>query len=191
MNSKKEIAEQMISRGILPILGKIDGETMELVQAAFVEFFIERRKHAIILISSFGGNGAVGVEIYDILKLFPGKTTGIVIGKAMSAASYILQGCTERFATPNSRILIHNGSNDVDNDILLDDDKVKEYLQENTRRRTRVHKLLSDATGKNIEQVVAECKRDKSMDTEQAIDFGLLDGIWTKKLPWEIRACES
>lgn len=174
----------LAEHGIIPILGEINSEKMEIMEICLPHFFMKGLKRVFVMIYSQGGNGNVGLEIHDLLKLYPGEVVAIVAGKAMSAATYILQGCGKRFATPNSRILIHNGSHEIQSDVLIDDDKLSEFLEDRKRYRNRVHKLLSDSTKRSVEEIVAECKRDKSMDVEQAIAFGLLDGVWDKPLPW-------
>lgn len=184
MNEKEqEIVDAIIERGIIPIDGRINNDTVILVQRAFARFYVKRLKKIIVLISSFGGDANAGLEIYDLLKLYPGEVVGIVVGKAMSAASYILQGCSVRYATPNSWILIHNGSREVDNDVLLDEEKLKDFVMRNTRNRDRIFSILSQATKRPTATIINECKRDQKMDVGQAIEFGLLDNVWSKKLP--------
>jgi len=180
----EEIVNSFLDRGIILISGRITQEHLEIVQKAFVRFYLKQQKKVMVLISSYGGDAIIGLEIHDLFKLYPGEITGIVVGKAMSAASYILQGCSIRCATFNSRILIHNGRREVDNDILLDDDQLEEYVENNKKRRERVHRLLAAATKQPVGIIMGECKRDQEMDVDQAIKFGLLDKIWTEKLPW-------
>lgn len=186
MKEKEEkFVRCMVERGIIPILGRITTEKLEIMDICLASFFMRNIRKIFVMIYSSGGDGDVGFEIHDLLKLYPGEVVGIVAGRAMSAATDILQGCDKRYATPNSRILIHNGSHDIKADFLFDDDKLKEFLEEKRRFKDRSFRLLAQATKKSIDEIAAECKRDKPMDVEQAIAFGLLDGVWDKKLPWD------
>lgn len=183
MNRSDEIAES-VARGIIPIFDQIDQDKVLMVRRAFGDLYLQRQEKVIVLISSSGGDGTSGRQIYDLLRLYPGEVTGIVVGRAMSAASFVLQGCDKRYATPNSLLLIHNGFQEVGNDILLSKKKTTEFLRENARDRKRIHLILANATKRTVAEIAAECRKNRCLDVEQAVRFGLLDGVWTTPLPW-------
>lgn len=61
-----------------------------------------------IIIDSNGGSTSVGLDIYDLIRLYPGKTTGLVISKAASMAAIILQACKVRTCAIHAEVLIHH-----------------------------------------------------------------------------------
>ena len=141
----------------------------------------------IVLISSKGGEVESGFDIYDLLRLYPGKKTGIVWRYAKSMASFILQACDERYVTPHSRILIHHISRThVSLDILRNPKRIKEVVTDLERLQSMMYKVYASRTGKTVGQIRQACTKEEDLYPVQAKEFGLIDGVWTKSLPMEV-----
>jgi ATP-dependent Clp protease protease subunit len=182
----QEQFSELLKKKIIPIFGEVNQEMLDIVKTAFIDFYLHKVEEIFVIISSGGGKTHCAFEIFDLLKLYPGNIIGIVVGRGLSAAATILQGCSVRLATPNSRILIHNGDNGIDADTVLDENSLKEYVEDYHRLRKRVWTIISNRTGHSIDEVKAEFTRNKEMDVEQAIMFKLLDGVYDKPLPWNL-----
>jgi ATP-dependent protease ClpP protease subunit len=186
----KDIRERLLKsarKGIVPIFGGVDKEMLERVQVAFGEVGTSEHKRILVLISSEGGDGEVGLEIHDLLRALPVHKVGLVTGKAMSAASYILQACDYRLATPNSRLLIHYGKVSVPVEVLLDPDESPSRFI-NWQREMLRHKIaVYVRTTKRTEgEIVAQLEKDQRMFADEAKTFGLIDGIWDKVIPKDL-----
>ncbi|MEI7480646.1 MAG: ATP-dependent Clp protease proteolytic subunit [bacterium] len=178
-------AKEMFNKGIVLITGKTSHETvgyLEEVLSIIVTKMTPPYADLTLVIASNGG-GCV-LEIYDLLNLFPCKITGIVVGVARSSASIALQACDVRLATPNARILIHHGSTgDINIDCLLNKEKRKIFLKETKDRAERFYDIYTKRSKVSRDKIVKLCYEDRDLYPEDAIKFGLLDGIWNKPLP--------
>jgi ATP-dependent Clp protease protease subunit len=131
-----------------------------------------------IAISSGGGDVDIGLDIYDMIRLYPSKTTGLVINRAASMAAIILQACTVRQCAPHASILIHHISRrSVTLDQLRDSKKLKELRDDMEKSQDRLYKILQERTGQPLHKIKSVCAKDEYMDARAALKFGLIDNI--------------
>lgn len=129
------------------------------------------------VIASPGGSVDAGFAIWDQAKLITSPITTLVTGMAASMGS-VLSLCAEkgrRFATPNSRIMIHQPS--IHGGIRGTASDIAIQAEEVVRTRERIAKIYMDATGKDHETISKALDRDKWLTPQDAIDFGLLDKV--------------
>lgn len=177
---------QMMENGIVTIFGYISQEMPEQVQYAITRLFLMKKKKVFVIISSEGGMIKPALEIFDTLRLYPGQINGIVVGKAMSSAAIILQACGTRTATPNSKILVHNGNINLNINILLNSKILREEVKKQRCFMRRIWNIVASRSGRSMKEVEIEFERDEEMGVEQAIKFGLVDKVFDKPLPWNI-----
>ncbi len=132
-----------------------------------------------IYINSPGGVITSGMAIYDTMQLIKPKISTTVMGQAASMGSFILLAGDkgQRFALPNSRIMIHQpsgGSGGTSMDIEI-------QTREMVRVRESLYGLMAKHTGHTIEEIYKACERDNFMSPEEAKDFGLIDEVVTPK----------
>lgn len=186
MNERhKKFVDFLVDQNTIPVLDRINEELLEIFKHAYSAILMKKAENITVAISSGGGNVQVCMEMFDMIKTFPGHTQGLVIGKGMSSAAILLQACEKRLATANSRILIHHGTSDFPNAFLFDDKKLQDFLSRRRKTEERIAKIISARCGKSIEEVLALTAEDRPLDTDEAISFGLLDGIWDKPLPFK------
>jgi ATP-dependent Clp protease protease subunit len=180
MNS---ISEEWLNKGVIFLTGDITGETLSYVKEAIMRLLMKVSAPPLtLIISTFGGT--CSLEIYDVLRLYPGKKIGLVVNNAKSAGALVLQACDVRLATPHSKILIHHGSTgDVKYDILMDGDKAKRFLLDSRRMIEDRYNIFMLRSGKTRQEISNLCFQDRSLSPEEAIEFGLLDCIWDGPLP--------
>ncbi|MFC0622583.1 ATP-dependent Clp protease proteolytic subunit [Kribbella deserti] len=129
-----------------------------------------------IYINSPGGSFTALTAIYDTIRYIKADVATVCLGQAASAAAVLLAAGSpgKRLALPNSRIIIHQpateGTYGQSSDIEI---QANEIL----RLRSLLEKMLSDASGKSIEEVSRDIERDKFLTAEQAVEYGLIDGI--------------
>ncbi len=134
-------------------------------------------------INSPGGSIVDGMAIVDTMNYIKCPVSTICVGMAASMGSVLL-ACGEkgkRFATPNSEILIHqpliggHGLSGQTTDIKIHTDHL-------VKTREKMNKLLSERTGQSIETIMADTERDNYMTAEEALKYGLIDGILDKRV---------
>ncbi len=129
-----------------------------------------------IYINSPGGSFTALTAIYDTLRYLKPDVQTICLGQAASAAAVLLAAGTKgkRLALPNSRILIHQpyteGTYGQASDIEI---QANEIL----RMRSLLEQMISENTGKSMEEVSRDIERDKILTAEQAIEYGLIDQV--------------
>ena len=133
-------------------------------------------------INSPGGSIIDGMAIVDTMNYIKCPVSSICVGMAAYLGSVLL-ACGEkgkRFATPNSEILIHQpligggGLSGQTTDIKIHTDHL-------VKTREKMNKLLSEKTGQSIDKIWADTERDNYMTAEEALKYGLIDGILDKR----------
>ena len=133
-------------------------------------------------INSPGGSIVDGMAIVDTMNYIKCPVSTICVGMAASMGSVLL-ACGEkgkRYATPNSEILIHqpliggSGLSGQATDIKIHTDHL-------IKTREKLNKILSEKTGQPLEKIWADTERDTYMTAEEALQYGLIDGILDKR----------
>lgn len=130
-------------------------------------------------INSPGGSVTSGMAIYDTMQYIKPDVSTLCIGMAASMGAFLLSSGTKgkRIALPNSEIMIHQpsgGSQGQCTDIQIQADQILKI-------KHRLNKILSENTGKTIEEVERDCERDHFMDAEEAREYGLIDKVVFKR----------
>jgi ATP-dependent Clp protease protease subunit len=136
-------------------------------------------KDVYLYINCPGGGVYAGLAIYDTIQYMTAPVSTICMGMAASMGALLLAAGTEgkRLALPNSRIMIHQpsgGSQGTASDIEI---QAKEILY----ARERINEILANHTKQSIEQVTEDADRDRFMSPSEAVEYGLIDQIITKK----------
>ena len=128
-----------------------------------------------IYINSPGGSFTALTAIYDTLQYVRPEIQTICMGQAASAAAVLLAAGTKgkRFALQNARILIHQPSGEGQGQVTDLEIQANEIL----RMRELLEKMISDHSGRSIEQVSHDIERDKILTAAQAVEYGLIDAV--------------
>lgn len=130
-------------------------------------------------INSPGGVVTSGFVIYDTMKLIKSPVSTICMGLAASMGSILLSGGTKgrRFVYPLSEIMIHQPSlGGYMQGVSID----LEITAKQTRRVKDISaRILAENCGKKVEQVMKDFDRDYWMDAKEAIEYGIVDGIYS------------
>ena len=178
-----DIQKSYLEKNIIVIKGDINGITVLYIEEALSMLYVKKSPDIFILISSAGGSVEAGLDIVDLLSLYPGKKTAIVTKEARSMAAVIIQVCDERRATPHSTIMIHHIRRRITLDVLRDKKKRSAFLNEMEKTQEKIYKILAQKTKKQIKDISGECKKERNMTVNEAIEFGLIDMIQTASLP--------
>lgn len=177
-----DVLSALVKDRIIFLCEEIDAVVAKDVCAKIIWLNKKDPKTEITLyINSGGGSVPDGLlSIYDTMQLSEAPIKTVCIGEAYSSAAIILASGTKgfRFAYPNARIMIHNVSIDELSGTV-------EQVQEETKQLKDLNKILikliSDHTGQSERKVKYDCRKDKYFTPEQAVSYGLIDGILTNK----------
>ena len=133
-----------------------------------------------LYINSPGGSVTAGMAIYDAIRCCRNDVATICMGMAASMGAFLLAAGTKgkRMATPCSDIMIHQplgGAQGQASDIEL----VARHIVSVKRS---LNTILSERTGRSIEEIARDCDRDYYLSAEEAIDYGLIDSFLTEHI---------
>ena len=139
-------------------------------------------KEISLYINSPGGSITDGMGIVDTMNYIKCPVSTICVGLAASFGAVLIANGEKgkRFATPNAEILIHQpliGGNGIAGQTT----EIKIQADHMIKTREKLNKLLSDKTGQSIETIEKDTERDKWMTAEEALKYGLIDGIMDKR----------
>lgn len=164
------------------------GEEVSDVSASLIiaqMLFLESQdpgKDIQLYINSPGGSVSAGFAIYDTMQYVKCDVSTICVGLAASFGAFLLAGGTKgkRLALPNAEIMIHqpaihgNGIQGQATDIKITSDHIQ-------KSKKRLNTILSENTGKSIDEIAIATERDNYMTAIEAMDFGLIDKIIDKR----------
>ena len=132
-----------------------------------------------LYINSPGGVVTAGMAIYDTMQYIKCDVSTICIGMAASMGAFLLAGGAKgkRFALPNAEIMIHQPSGGAQGQAT----EIQIAAENILKTKKKLNQILADNTGKPYEVVAADTERDHWLDVQEALDYGLIDGIITKK----------
>jgi ATP-dependent Clp protease protease subunit len=133
-----------------------------------------------LYINSPGGSAYAGMAIYDTMQYVKPDVRTVCVGMAMSAGAMVLCGgaAGKRFALPNSKVMIHQGSGGFSGtpaDIQIAAREILEMTE-------RMAKIISRHSGQSVEQVRKDIDRDRFMTPEEAVKYGLVDRVMVDRL---------
>ena len=178
-----DIFSRLLKDRIIFISEDVNPASASLVIAQLL--FLESEdpdKEIFLYINSPGGSVTDGLGIIDTMNYIKCPVTTICVGMAASMGALLLTSGTKgkRYATPNSEILIHQpliGGGGISGQTT----DIKIHAEQMVKTRERINKIISETTGKPIEQVAKDTERDNYMTAEEALKYGLIDGIMDKR----------
>ena len=136
-----------------------------------------------LYINSPGGSITDGMAIVDTINYIKCPVTTICVGLAASMGAVLLACGTKgkRFATPNAEILIHQPLI-AGGGLSGQTTEIKIHADHMVKTRDKLNKLLSEKTGQSLEVIERDTERDNYMTAEEALKYGLIDGIMDKRI---------
>jgi ATP-dependent Clp protease protease subunit len=176
-----DIYSRLLKERIVFVGGPIDDHLANLVIAQLL--FLEREdpdRDIDMYINSPGGSVTAGLAIYDTMNLIRPDVATICVGMAASAASLLLTGGApdKRYTLPYSKILIHQpwvsqvGGQATEIEIVARD---------LIATRQTLAKIYEETTKKPLDRVLADLERDYYMTAQEALEYGLVDHIFSKE----------
>lgn len=181
-----DIYSRLLRDRVVFLVGPVTDQSANLVVAQLL--FLESEnpdKDISLYIDSPGGSVYAGLSIYDTMQFIKPDVSTICLGMAASMGAFLLAAGAKgkRFALPNSRIMIHQPSGGTTGTAADIEIQAKEILE----LRSRLNTILSEHTGQSIEKIAVDTERDNFMSSAQAVEYGIIDGVFRKRSEQIIR----
>ena len=173
-----DIFSRLLKDRIIFLSEDVNPATASLVVAQML--FLESEdpdKEISFYINSPGGSITDGMAIVDTMNYIKCPVSTICVGLAASMGSVLLASGTQgkRFATPNAEVLIHQPL--ISGGLAGQTTEIKIHADHMVKTREKLNKLLSERTGQSLEQIEKDTERDHYMTAQEALEYGLIDGI--------------
>ena len=175
-----DIFSRLLNDRIIFLSDEVNDATASLIVAQLL--FLEAQdpdKDICFYINSPGGSVTAGMAIYDTMNYIKCDVSTICIGMAASMGAFLLSAGAKgkRIALPNSEIMIHQplgGAKGQATDIKIQAELI-------LRTRDNLNRILAENTGRSVEEIARDTERDNFMTAEQALEYGLIDKIFSKR----------
>ncbi|MEO1130675.1 MAG: ATP-dependent Clp protease proteolytic subunit [Planctomycetota bacterium] len=176
-----DIYSRLLKDRIIFIGGPVTDDLANLVVAQTLFLANEDGKSDIhVYINSPGGSVTAGLAMLDTLRFVEPDVATYIVGQAASMGSIIACSGTKgkRFALRNSRNLMHQPL--IGGVLEGQATDLEIEAREMIRLRDRIYDIYADATGKPVETITADCDRNKWLDDDEMVEYGLIDQVLTE-----------
>ena len=171
-----DIVSRLLNDRIVILSDEVNDATASLVVAQLL--YLEAQdpdKDISLYINSPGGSVSAGMAIYDTMNFVKCDVSTTCIGMAASMGAFLLSSGArgKRFALPNSEIMIHQplgGAQGQASDIKI-------HAEHIIRTRETLNRILSENTGRPLEEIERDTERDNFMRASEAAEYGLIDRV--------------
>ena len=175
-----DIFSRLLNDRIIMLNGEVNDASASVVIAQML--YLEGQdpdKDINFYINSPGGSVSAGMAIYDTMQYIKCDVSTICMGMAASMGAFLLSAGAKgkRLALPNSEIMIHQplgGAKGQATEILI----AAKHIE---RTRANLNRILSENTGKPLDQIERDTERDNLMTANEALEYGLVDKVITKR----------
>ena len=171
-----DIFSRLLNDRIIFLSEEVNDTTASLVVAQLL--YLEAQdpdKDIQFYINSPGGSVTAGMAIYDTMQYIKCDVATICVGMAASMGAFLLSAGAKgkRMALPNAEIMIHQPSAGTHGQIT----DMAIHMKRLQTIKERMNRIMSENTGRSIEEVTAACERDNFMSAQEAVEFGLIDKV--------------
>ncbi|MBI28670.1 MAG: ATP-dependent Clp protease proteolytic subunit [Pelagibacteraceae bacterium] len=176
-----DIYSRLLKERIIFLTGPINDNVSSLICAQLLFLESENPKKEIAFyINSPGGIVWSGLAMYDTMQYVSSEIMTICVGQAASAASLLLTSGTKgmRYSLPNSKIMVHQPSGGFEGQVT----DIQIHASEIIKTKKKLNEIYAKHTGKKVETITEIMERDRFFDPIEAIEFGLIDKVISKRL---------
>ncbi len=175
-----DIFSRLLNDRIIMLSEEVNDTTASLIVAQLL--YLEAQdpdKDIQFYINSPGGVITSGLAIYDTMQYIKCDVSTICVGMAASMGAFLLSAGAKgkRMALPNAEIMIHQpsgGAQGQATDIQIQARRIQSMKQ-------KLNEILAANTGKPLEQIAADTERDNFMTAQEALEYGIIDKVITKR----------
>ena len=176
-----DIYSRLLKERVIFMVGQVEDHMANLIVAQML--FLESEnpdKDIHLYINSPGGAVTAGMAIYDTMQFIKPDVSTVCLGQAASMGALILTGgaAGKRYCLPHSRLMIHQplgGFQGQATDIEI-------HAREILRVRERLNDILKKHTGQDLATIETDTERDRFMEAEEAMKYGLIDKVISDRI---------
>ena len=175
-----DIYSRLLKERIIFLTGQVEDNMANLILAQMLFLESENPEKDIFLyINSPGGSVTAGMAIYDTMNFIKPDVSTICVGQAASMGAFLLSGGAKgkRFCLPNSRVMIHQPLGGFQGQASDFEIHAKEILS----IKDKLNRLMAEHTGQPLDVISRDTDRDNFMSASQAVDYGLVDSVFTSR----------
>ena len=175
-----DIYSRLLKERVIFLTGQVEDYMANLVVAQLLFLESENPEKDIYLyINSPGGSVTAGMSIYDTMQFIKPDVSTVCMGQACSMGAFLLAGGAKekRFVLPHSRVMIHQplgGFQGQASDIQI-------HAMEILKIKQTLNERLAFHTGQPLERIERDTDRDNFMSAEQAVEYGIVDAVLSKR----------
>ena len=176
------LSDMLLENRIIFLAGPILEQTANIaIQQLLYLQSIKRSQDVHLYINSPGGLVTQSLAIYDTMQFMGSEVATYCIGEAASGAALLLMAGTKgkRFILPNAKVMLHQPYGGITGQA----EDIRIQAEEVLRDKERINQIISKCTGKPAEQVAEETERDRYLNAEEALAYGIVDEILEEDKP--------
>lgn len=173
-----DIYSRLLKDRIIILNGEINDNTANVVVAELLYLDSLNSDDICLYINSPGGSITAGMAIYDTMNFIKSDVSTICVGMAASMAAFLLSSGEKgkRYILPNAEVMIHQPLGGAQGQAT----EIKIAAERILKLKKKLNKILSDNTGKDIDTIDNDTERDYFMDSDEALNYGIVDKVLKK-----------
>ena len=174
-----DIYSRLLKDRIIIINGEIDNNLANSVVAQLLYLDSLNNEDISIYINSPGGSVTDGMAIYDTINYISSDVSTIGLGICASMAAFLLSSGKKgkRYLLPNSEVMIHQPLGGAQGQAT----EIKIAAEHILKTKDKLNKILALNTGKELAIIEKDTDRDNFMDSNEALNYGIVDEIIERK----------
>ncbi len=174
-----DLYSRLLQDNIILLDGEITDDKANIIIAELLYLNSQNSDDIYMYINSPGGSVTAGMAIYDTMNFIDNDVCTICVGMCASMAAFLLSSGTKgkRYALLNSEVMIHQpigGAQGQATEIQIAAERI-------LKLKDKMNKLLSSNTKQSLSKIKRDTERDYFMDADEALDYGIVDEILSKK----------
>lgn len=170
-----DIYSRLLKDRIVFLSGEINDEVANLIVSELLYLNSLNNEDIYLYINSPGGSVTAGMAIYDTMNFIKCDVSTICVGMCASMAAFLLSSGTKgkRVCLKNGEVMIHQPLGGVQGQAT----EIKIHAERIIKMKEKLNKILASNTGKDIKKIERDTERDYYLDSEEALEYGLVDKV--------------
>lgn len=170
-----DIYSRLLKDRIVFLSGEINDEVANLIVSELLYLNSLNNEDIYLYINSPGGSVTAGMAIYDTMNFIKCDVSTICVGMCASMAAFLLSSGAKgkRVCLKNGEVMIHQPLGGVQGQAT----EIKIHAERIIKLKEKLNKILASNTGKDIKKIEIDTERDYYLDSEEALEYGLVDKV--------------
>jgi len=170
-----DIYSRLLKDRIVFLSGEINDEVANLIVSELLYLNSLNNEDIYLYINSPGGSVTAGMAIYDTMNFIKCDVSTICVGMCASMAAFLLGSGAKgkRVCLKNGEVMIHQPLGGVQGQAT----EIKIHAERIIKLKEKLNKILASNTGKDIKKIERDTERDYYLDSEEALEYGLVDKV--------------